>query len=65
MIIDYRNVFRPRIRPPEDNAPLVIDANGMKTRTPAAKSFKAVAGRHGKVAECDGLIHLNQFSFRS
>ena len=37
MLIDYRNLFRPRIRPPEYNAPLVIDANGMKARKSAAK----------------------------
>lgn len=62
MIIDDFHLVRPRIRPPEDNAPLVVDANGMKARKPPAQSFKPVAGRHGKVAESTGLIHLYQFS---
>ena len=65
MIIDDRHLFRPGIRPPEDDAPLVVDANGMKARKAPAQSFKPVAGRHGKVTESTGLIHLNQFSQRN
>lgn len=64
MIIHNRHLFRPGFCPPEDNAPLVVDANGMKARKPSAQSFKPVAGRHGQVAESTGLIHLNQFSQR-
>ena len=65
MIIDDLHLFQPRIRLLEDYAPLVVDANGMKARKPLAQSFKPVAGRYGKVAESDGLIHLNQFSKRN
>ena len=65
MIIDNRHLVGSGIRPPEDDAPLVVDANGMKARKPPAQSFQPVAGRHGKVPESTGLIHLNQFSQRN
>ncbi len=48
MIIDDRHLFRPGIRPPEDDAPLVVDTNGMETREPPAQSFKPVAGPHAQ-----------------
>ena len=62
MVIDDAYLFRPGIRPAEDNAPLVIDTNGMKARERSPQSFQAVAGRDDEVAESTGLIHLNEFS---
>ena len=65
MIIYYRNQFRPVIGPPEDNAPLIIDSDGVKARKPTSESLEMVAGRNSKVAEGACLIHLNQFSQRN
>ena len=65
MIIYYRNLFWSRISPPEDNAPLVVNANGMIARKLTFEGFEAVAGWDGKVYEDSSLIHLNQFSQRN
>ncbi len=62
MVIDDAYLFRSGIRPAEDNAPLIIDANGMKARERSPQPFQAIAGRNGEVAESTGLIHLNEFS---
>ena len=64
MIIYDRHLFWSGISPPEDNAPPVVDSNGMKARKATLESFKPVAGRDGKIPQFTGLIHLDQFSQR-
>ena len=65
MIIYYRNLFWSEISPPEDNAPLVVDANGMKARKLTFEGFKAITRWDCKISEVISPIHLNQFSQRN
>ena len=44
MVIDYGNLFRSGVRPPEDNAPLAVDTDGMETRQVALKRPQTVTG---------------------
>jgi len=62
MVINYCNFYRTRFRPPEDNTPLVVYANRMKTRASTFEGFEAVTGWSCKVSKFIGLIQLNQFS---
>ena len=60
MIINDGDLFRPGSGPPEDNTPLIVDANGMKTRQIAVKNFQTVARRNVKIEEGASLVQLNQ-----
>lgn len=62
MIIRYSNLYRTGICPPEDYTPLLVYANGMKTRKPTFEGLETVTGRSRKISEIIGLIQLNQFS---
>lgn len=62
MIVDNRDVSRPRFGPPKHDSPLVVDANGMKPAKIAMKRFQSIAGRNGKVRQLIGSIHLHQLA---
>ncbi len=64
MIIHDGHLGRSIVGPPKNDAPLVIDPNGVQARQIASERFQTVAGRNGKVAEDAGLIHLDQLSQR-
>ena len=64
MIVHDGHLGRPISGPSENDAPLVIDPNGVKARQIAPERFRTVAGRNGKVAEDASLIHLDRLSQR-
>ena len=47
MIIHDGNLRRAGVRPAKDNAPLVVDADGMKASKHALQGLQRVAGRYG------------------
>ena len=65
MVIDNGHSFRPIIRPPKNDTPLVVDSNGMEAGAIAPERLQAVAGRHGKVPDRASLVHLNELSQRN
>lgn len=64
MVIGNRNFRRAFRRPLEQNAPLVVDADGVKAGQVAAQLFQLIAGRDRQVAQTARLIELNQFANR-
>lgn len=56
MIIHDGDLLRSADRPLENDSPLVIDADGMEARKIAFEGFQAVAGWHGHILQCPGLI---------
>ena len=59
MVINDGDVFRSRVRPPEDNAPLVVDTDGMETRQVALKGFQTITGGNREVMEGASLVQLD------
>ena len=62
MIISYGDLFWSEGCPPEDDAPLFVYANRMKTRKSTFEDFETVTWRCRKVPQFTSLIQLNQFS---
>ncbi len=60
MVIDDGNLIRSRVRPAEDNAPLVVDTDGMETRQVALKRFQTVTGGNREVMEGASLVQLDE-----
>ncbi len=48
--------------PDENNAPLVIDADGVGTGKSALQCLQAIARRHGEIRQDPGSVHLNEFA---
>jgi len=65
MVILYPNVGRAGVGPTEYQAPLVVDTDGMVAGEIAGERFEAIAGRHGKITEAFGAVHLDEFSERN
>ena len=61
MVIYDADLGRAFFRPAENKAPLVVDPDGVKPRMISLEGFEPVAGRHGKVCEHAGPIHLKKF----
>ena len=59
MVINYRNLCRTGISPPEDDAPLFVYANRMKTGKSTFEGLEAVTRWRRKVSKFLGLIQLN------
>lgn len=51
MVIDNRDVVCAVIEPPEDETPLLVDADGVKANQVTSKDFKAVSWWASQVAE--------------
>ncbi len=62
MVIYNCDFGRPRCRPSEHNAPLVVDADGMLPGAIAFEGFEPVAGRHGHILQRTGPVELQKFS---
>ena len=62
MVIGDGNLFRSGVRPPENDAPLVVDGDGVETRQVALKTFQPVAGWNGQVAKGTSLVQLDQLA---
>lgn len=60
MIIHDGDFRRSALLPAEDNPPLVIDADGVKSGRATLERLQSVAGRDGKVGQSAGVIQLNQ-----
>ncbi len=56
MVIYHGDLSRAFFRPAEDNPPLVVDPDGVKTDQFSLKRFEAVARRHGKIVERSGPV---------
>ena len=48
--------------PSEDNAPLVVDADGVEASQIPAQGLEPVAGRHAEIGELSGAVHLDELS---
>ena len=64
MVVEDFNLLWPCLCPPEDNAPLVIDADRMPANALALQCLKTVAGRNGQVRKYNGAVHLEKPSAR-
>lgn len=64
MVIHDGNLRWPRVRPAENDAPLVVNANGVETGESAFEGFQAVAGRDRKIVKHTSSVHLNLFPQR-
>jgi len=50
------------IGPTKDNAPLIVDPNGMKPRKFARQRFQPVSGRDRHIPQPPGPVQLNKFA---
>ena len=50
------------LSPTEDDAPLVINPDGVKAAQNALQSFQSISRWHCQVSKLTGLIELDQFS---
>ena len=49
-------------RPAKDDAPLIVDADGVQSRAIPVERFESVAGRNCKVGQRSRAVELKQFS---
>jgi len=61
MVIRDADFGRPLIGPTEDDAPLLVDPNGMKSGEVAFQCLEAIAGWNAQIVESSGPVHLNEF----
>lgn len=61
MVIHDGDFGRPRSGPAKDDAPLIIDADGVVARKPALEEFEPIAWRNREIVEPAGLVQLDQF----
>jgi hypothetical protein len=64
MVIQNANLRRPRFRPAEDDAPLVVDPDGVKARAITPQGFEAISRWHGQIRQPAGVVQLDQFPQR-
>ena len=64
MVVEDFNLLWPCLCPPEDNAPLVINPDGMPANAIALQCLQTVAGRNGQVRKYNGAVHLEKLSAR-
>ena len=62
MAVRNRNLFRALLRPTKNNAPLVIDANGVKAFQVAFEGFLSVRRRDRQIGERRRPVHVGEFS---
>ncbi len=62
MIIYDGNLGRTSIGPTEDNAPLVVDSNGIMPRKFARQRLQVISGWHRHVPHPSGPIKLDEFA---
>jgi hypothetical protein len=63
MVVDYCDLLRAGIGPPEDDAPLGVDPNGVKPHKRAAERLETVAGWHVKVSKVRRPVQLDQSGY--
>jgi hypothetical protein len=62
MIVNYLDLFGSRIRPPENDPPLVIDADRILAKQITFERLEHISRRHGEVAQGPSTIDLHQFA---
>lgn len=62
MIVGNFNVFRPSVRPCEDDPPLVVDADGVSSAKVAFERLQPVAWRYSEVVQSLSTIELHEFA---
>ncbi len=62
MIIDDADLGGSEVGPTEDDAPLVVDADGMKTDEITAERLETVSRRHGEILKDAGTVHLDELA---
>ena len=63
MIVNYLDLFGSRIRPPENDPPLVIDADRILAKQIITfERLEHISRRHGEVAQGPSTIDLHQFA---
>lgn len=65
MVIDDGHFFGTSFGPDEDDAPLVVDTNGVIVGEVAFESFESIAEGDSHVVEFRGLIELNELPERN
>ena len=60
MVIQDGDIGRTGMCPAEHDAPLVVDADGVKTRKIAFEGLQAVSGRNLEIVQLSGLVHLDE-----
>src|SRR5579871_2311430 len=63
MVVHDGDVMRFTVDPPEDDTPLIIDANCIEVFELSAQPFKTVRGGHRQVFEPPGGIHQLELPF--
>ena len=48
--------------PLEHHAPLIVDANRMKSFPPASQRLEAIAGRYTKIAKLGRIVQVEKFA---
>jgi hypothetical protein len=64
MVIDKLNVVSIPITPHKADAPPIVDANAVLSRSITFERFQSIARRRRKVAQLCGTVQLPQFSLR-
>ena len=64
MVIDDGYPSSPRIRPLENDTPLVVDPDGMEAGELAFEGFQAISWRHFQVVQRYRLIQLDELTQR-
>ena len=62
VVVNDSDPLRAGICPPENDPPLIVNANGMISRPISSESFQAITWWNGQIGEDAGLVHLYQFS---
>jgi hypothetical protein len=62
VIVDDLDVLRPSVRPPEADAPLLVDADAERTSPIPFELLKPVSGRHPQIIERLGGVEDEQLS---
>lgn len=63
MVIHDGDFGRTLIGPAKDDAPLIIDSDGVEAPSVSLERFEAIAGGNGKVGELARLVELGSPSF--
>lgn len=61
MVIDDGDIGRAGIGPSKDDAPPIVDADGMVARAVAVKRFEPIARGHGEVGKALRSVYLHEF----
>ncbi len=62
MVICNLNIFNTAFRPPEADAPLIVDTNAMLACAVTLEGLKAITGRYPQITQPAGDLELPQLS---